>query len=263
MPASAPLTAPEQNPAPSSYFDPIWLKQHSCLDPQAWQKDFFHLTITSPPYNVGLSYNQTDDTCSYEDYLTFTHKWLSNCYDWTQTGGRLCLNMPLDKNKQGKCSVGADITVLAKNIGWNYQTTIIWNEGNISRHTAWGSWLSASAPSIIAPVELIVVFSKGAWKKPYRGTSTITKDEFMEWVKGVWTFNGESAKRVGHPAPFPRELPKRCIRLFSYQNDRIFDPFAGSGTTLIEAIANQRYAYGMEIDSTYHQNALERIETLC
>ena len=247
--------------SPSSYFAPKQLALGSCLDSTAWQDDFFDLTITSPPYNVGLAYDQADDTSSYEDYLKFTETWVRNCYRWTKTGGRICMNIPLDKNKQGKCSVGADITTIAKAIGWNYQTTIIWNEGNISRNTAWGSWLSASAPSIIAPVELIVVFSKGVWKKPYRGTSNITKEEFMAWVKGVWAFNGESAKRIGHPAPFPRELPKRCIKLFSYVDDKVFDPFAGSGTTLIEAIDNQRYAYGMEIDSNYRSNALQRIDS--
>ena len=242
---------------------PVWsernLKLGSALDAAACKPGFFDLTITSPPYNVGLDYNGVDDTISYESYLDFTEKWLRNVHKWTADTGRLCLNIPLDKNKQGKRSVGADITTIAKKIGWEYQTTIIWNEGNISRNTAWGSWLSASAPSIIAPVELIVVFSKGAWKRNRKGISTIHKNEFMDWVKGVWNFNGESAKRVGHPAPFPRELPRRCIKLFSYKEDKILDPFAGSGTTLLEAISQCRRAYGLEIDSEYRKLAIRRI----
>ena len=243
-------------------WDEANLKLGSVLDPNAWASNSFDLTITSPPYNVGLEYDGTDDTIAYQDYIAFTKAWLENVYRWTADTGRLCLNIPLDKNKQGKRSMGADITIIAKRIGWKYQTTIIWNEGNISRHTAWGSWLSASAPSVIAPVELIVVFSKGNWKRNRSGASTITKPEFMEWVKGVWSFNGESAKRVGHPAPFPRELPKRCIKLFSYKQDAVFDPFAGSGTTLMEAVSQERKAYGIEIEPRYHQLALTRIKTL-
>ena len=124
----------------------------------------------------------------------------------------------MDKNKGGNKSVGADLTKIAQEIGWKYHSTIVWNEGNISRRTAWGSWLSASAPYVIAPVELIVVLYKEQWKKT-RGSkkSDITKKEFMEWTNGLWTFNGESKKRIGHPAPFPKELPYRCIKLFSYQ----------------------------------------------
>ncbi|MEZ5671404.1 MAG: hypothetical protein R3E08_03095 [Thiotrichaceae bacterium] len=99
-------------------------------------------------------------------------------------------------------------------MGWRYHSAIIWDKGQYFRRTAWGSWLSASAPHVIAPVELIIVLYKDSWKKS-RGSkiSDITKDEFMAWTNGVWTFNGESKKRIGHPAPFPRELPRRCIKL--------------------------------------------------
>ena len=108
----------------------------------------------------------------------------------------------MDKNKNGQQSVGADLTTIAKKIGWKYHSTIIWNEGNISRRTAWGSWMSASAPYVIAPVELIVEDYKKEWKKTNGNRlNDITREEFMEWTNGVWTFNGESKKRIGHPAP--------------------------------------------------------------
>ena len=121
--------------------------------------------------------------------------------------------------------------------------------------------MSASAPYIIAPVELIVIFYKDSWKK-INGSkkSTITKAEFMAWTNGLWAFNGESKKRIGHPAPFPRELPKRCIKLFSYEDDVVFDPFMGSGTTLIEAELQNRIAVGVDIDSDYCSLALNRIQ---
>ena len=123
-----------------------------------------------------------------------------------------------------------------------------------------GSWKSASAPVVIAPVELIVVLYKDQWKKTNGSKiSDITGDEFKHWTQGVWTFNGESKKRIGHPAPFPKELPYRCIKLFSYQNDLVFDPFAGSGTTLLVAQNLDRKSIGTELDSDYCELAKNRI----
>ena len=207
---------------------------------------------------MGLSYDQsTDDGITYDKYLKFAKKWLSNVLHWTRPTGRLCLNVGLDKNKNGKHPVCADMTQLAKDAGWKYHATIIWNEGTMSRHTAWGSWLSASAPHIIAPVEVVIILYKDEWKRDRPGQTTITKDEFMSWTKGVWAFNG--ARKNGHPAPFPRELPRRCIRLFSYVDDVVFDPFAGSGTTIVEALAGGRTAMGVEISENYYKIAKKRI----
>ena len=219
------------------------------------------LTVTSPPYNLGMNYSgdSSDDFLEYAEYLKFSAQWLKNCHNWTKNTGRLCLNIGLDKNKGGKRPVCADLTHAAMKVGWKYHATIIWNEGNISRHTAWGSWKSASAPHIIAPVEVIIVLYKGAWKRQHRGENDISGDDFKTWVKGVWSFPGESAKRVGHEAPFPRELPKRCIKLFSFVGDTVLDPFCGSGTTLIEALANNRHAIGIEKEKKYCELSKERI----
>jgi site-specific DNA-methyltransferase (adenine-specific) len=236
------------------------LFQGNSLDENLFDKEFIDLIVTSPPYNVGIDYNSNDDTISYESYLDFNYKWLWNCFQWSNPQARLLMNIPLDKNKGGNKAVGADLTHIAQGMGWKYHSTIVWNEGNISRRTAWGSWLSASAPFVIAPVELIVVLYKDEWKKT-NGTkkSDVTKEEFMEWTNGLWTFNGESKKRIGHPAPFPRELPYRCIKLFSYVDDLVFDPFAGSGTTLIVASNLNRKAVGVELDENYCQLAKNRI----
>ena len=319
----------------SAAFDASQLVLGDATDGSLFADDFFQLTVTSPPYNVGLSYGDAvDDAGSYEQYLEFSRQWLANVFRWSATGGRLCMNIPLDKNSGGKQAVTADLTNIAREVGWRYHATIIWNEGNISRRTAWGSWMRASAPHIIAPVETIVVLYKGEWKRPHKGDElvTITRDEFMSWTSGtwwydeedeqaeaewsdsritpqllwelatafsnqslitpeqlwqkfdelltresppalrglpsgvtaewlsqLWTFNGESAKRVGHPAPFPLELPRRCIRLLSYAGDRVLDPFAGSGTTLVAALRDRREAYGIELDQDYRELALGRI----
>lgn len=221
------------------------------------------LIVTSPPYNVDIKYGKYDDRMSYENYLKFTKEWLTACYRLAKDDGRFCLNIPLDKNKGGQQSVCADITTIAKKVGWQYHSTIIWNEQNISRRTAWGSWLSASAPYVIAPVEVIVVLYKKQWKKIKKGKSDTIKKEFLELTNGVWTFMGESKKRIGHPAPFPVELPRRCIKLFSFVGDTILDPFVGSGTTLIACIKTDRIGVGVDVDESYCELAKKRIIKEC
>jgi len=220
------------------------------------------LIITSPPYNLDIKYNSHNDKLTYDKYLEFCKKWLSICFRFLKNDGRFCFNIPLDKNKGGQQSVGADLTKITKSVGFKYHSTIIWNEGNISRKTAWGSWLSASAPYVIAPVELIIILYKKRWKKTSGSRkSDISKKEFMDWTNGLWTFSGESKKKIGHPTPFPVELPRRCIKLFSFVNDTILDPFVGSGSTLIAAYLNRRRAIGIEIDTSYCEIAKKRLLT--
>jgi len=230
------------------------------LKTESLENDSVDLIVTSPPYNVDIKYNSHDDKMDYESYLEFSSKWIKKAFDLAKSSGRFCLNIPLDKNKGGQQSVYADLTTIGKEIGWKYHSTIIWNEQNISRRTAWGSWMSASAPYVIAPVEVIVVFYKDQWKKKENHrVSDITRDEFLEWTNGVWNFSGESKKRIGHPTPFPVELPRRCIKLFSYVGDVVLDPFLGSGTTLIACAENGRIGIGFEIDKNYCELAKKRL----
>lgn len=242
--------------------DSIWIYNTDILKTESIADNSIDLIVTSPPYNVDIKYNSHDDTMTYDDYLSFTREWLARCYKFIKNDGRFCLNIPLDKNKGGQQSMCADITTIAKQIGFKYHSTIIWNEQNISRRTAWGSWLSAAAPYVIAPVEVIVVLYKKEWKKTSGSRkSDITKKEFMEWTNGVWNFSGESKKRVGHPAPFPVELPRRCIKLFSFVGDTILDPFLGSGSTLLACLETGREGIGIDIDKKYCELAKRRLLT--
>ncbi|MEM3404245.1 MAG: site-specific DNA-methyltransferase [Nitrososphaeria archaeon] len=222
------------------------------------------LIVTSPPYNVDIKYESFKDDIPYEKYLEFTEKWLNKALKLLKPDGRMCLNIPLDKSKGrnndgGFQSVYVDTVSIAKRVGWKYMTTIVWNESNISRRTAWGSFTSASAPYVIAPVETIVVLYKETWKKSRGGESDITSKEFVDWTLGLWEFSGENPKRVNHPAPFPVELPRRCIKLFSYVSDLVLDPFLGSGTTLVACSLLKRKGIGVEIEKKYCEFAKKRL----
>jgi len=247
-------------PRPFFEFKNIAVYNEDIVNTNAVEASSIDLIVTSPPYNVDVKYGTYDDSIPYDKYQEFSEKWLRKCYELAKGDGRLCLNIPLDKNKGGQQSVCADLTTIAKEVGWKYHATVIWNEQNISRRTAWGSWLSASAPYVIAPVEVIVILYKKNWEKASKGESDVTRDEFIEWTNGVWNFSGESRNRIGHPAPFPVELPKRCIKLFSYVGDTVMDPFLGSGTTLIACLETRRAGIGVEINTKYCELAAKRIK---
>jgi len=149
-------------------------------------------------------------------------------------------------------------------VGWTYQTSIVWNEQNISRRTAWGSWLSPSAPFVTAPVEMIAVFYKDSFRRPAKDgrRGDITRDEFLAWTLGMWTFAGANPRRVGHPAPFPEELPRRLIKIYSYPEDLVLDPFSGSGTTLVAAKRLGRNSLGVEINPKFCDLTIRNVQTV-
>jgi site-specific DNA-methyltransferase (adenine-specific) len=147
-------------------------------------------------------------------------------------------------------------------IGFVMRGEIIWNKGaGAGVSMAWGSWQSASNPVLRDVHEYILVFSKGSFtrKKPKDKNNTITKEQFMEWTKSVWTMSPESAKKIGHAAPFPIELPLRLIQLYTFTDDTVLDPFMGSGTTAIAALETERNFIGYEINPDYIRLAEERI----
>jgi site-specific DNA-methyltransferase (adenine-specific) len=147
-------------------------------------------------------------------------------------------------------------------IGYLMRGEIIWYKGaGAGVSMAWGSWQSAANPVLRDTHEYILVFSKGSFshRKPEGKENTITKEQFMEWTKSVWTMNPESAKKVGHPAPFPVELPYRLIQLYTYKGDIILDPFMGSGTTAIAALKSERKYVGYDIDPEYVKLTEDRV----
>ena len=229
------------------------------------------LVVTSPPYNLDVSYDGYHDDVPYDRYLEWVGIWARELLRVAAVGGRACVNVPLDTNKGGKRAVYADYVRVFVEAGWRYQTTIVWNEQNISRRTAWGSWMSPSAPFVTAPVEMIPVFFKDEWRRRRDGRTTdIQRDEFLSWSLGdwspdhageapaKWTFPGENPARVRHPAPFPPELPRRLIKLYSFVEDTVLDPFLGSGTTCVVAKELGRRGIGVEIDGRYYRIAAER-----
>jgi site-specific DNA-methyltransferase (adenine-specific) len=223
------------------------------------------LIVTSPPYSLGVDYGQSGyaDDQPYARYLEWVERWAKALFTTAAVGGRACINIPLDSNKGGKRAVYADYLRIFQDVGWTYQTTIVWNEQNISRRTAWGSWLSPSAPFVTAPVEMIAVFHKGDFRRPAQNgrKGDITRDEFLAWTLGMWTFAGANPRRVGHPAPFPEELPRRLIKLYSYPDDLVLDPFCGSGTTLIAARKLGRRSLGIEISPEFCDLTVRNLQT--
>jgi site-specific DNA-methyltransferase (adenine-specific) len=228
------------------------------------------LVVTSPPYNLGKDYGAARDDATYFAYLDWARVWCRELYRVLEPGGRLCLNIPLDINlsfdqgkKRGtsKQPVLADFTqLLVRELGFVYNTTILWLEGNISRRTAWGSWLSASDPWVNTAAEAVLVLSRDRRKRDRRGkTSHVARADFLDWTLGLWAFNGQNTSQYGHPAPFPEELPRRLIQLFSFREDVVLDPFGGSGTVSAVAKRLGRKSIYVDINPAYAEIARKRI----
>ncbi len=219
-----------------------------------------HLMVTSPPYNVGKEY---DENLTLEEYRRFLKQVWKETYRVLVPGGRVCINVA-NLGRKPYIPLHCYIIEDMLKIGFLMRGEIIWNKASsASPSTAWGSWLSAANPTLRDVHEYILVFSKDTFtrKNPKKRESTITKEEFLELTKSVWTFPTESAKKVGHPAPFPVELPYRCIQLYTFEGEVVLDPFMGSGQTAIAALKTKRFYVGYEINKTYVDLAKKRISS--
>lgn len=218
------------------------------------------LMITSPSYNVSKEY---DEDLSLQEYLQLLRNVFTEVYRVLVNGGRACINIA-NVGRKPYIPLSDYVSQMMIQTGFNMRGEIIWDKGaSVSPSTAWGSWQSASNPILRDVHEYILVFSKGEYKKAKKDKeNTISKENFIEWTKSVWSMNAERAKRIGHPAPFPEELPHRLIQLYSFKNDVVLDPFMGSGTTAVSALKSDRCFVGFEINEDYIKLANQRIEPI-
>ncbi|RMG37405.1 MAG: site-specific DNA-methyltransferase, partial [Methanobacteriota archaeon] len=255
------ITAREKEIGPDNVF-PENLRNKIILGSSEMMEEIpdnsLHLMVTSPPYNVSKEY---DEDLSLKEYLDLLYRVFSETYRVLVNGGRACVNVA-NLGRKPYIPLSDYISRMMTDIGFLMRGEIIWNKGaGAGVSMAWGSWKSASNPVLRDVHEYILVFSKGSFKREKSSDNgdTIEREQFMEWTKSVWTMNTESAKKVGHPAPFPVELPYRLIQLYTFKNDVILDPFMGSGSTAIAALKSQRYYVGYEIDPEYVKLAETRI----
>jgi site-specific DNA-methyltransferase (adenine-specific) len=218
-----------------------------------------HLMVTSPPYNASKEY---DEDLSLTEYLTMLRRVWEETYRVLVPGGRVCINIA-NLGRKPYIPLHAFIIEQMLSIGFLMRGEIIWDKAaSASPSTAWGSWLSASNPVLRDVHEYILVFSKIGFRRPKGDReNTIQKEDFLEWTKSVWAFPAVQASKIGHPAPFPLELPHRCIQLYTYKGDVVLDPFAGSGTTCLAAQQDGRIYVGYEINSEYCKLANERLSS--
>lgn len=218
-----------------------------------------HLMITSPPYNVSKEY---DEDFTLDEYRALLRRVFSETYRLLVDGGRACINVA-NVGRKPYIPFHAFIVQDMLSIGYSMRGEIIWNKGSSAGpSTAWGSWKSASNPTLRDVHEYILIFSKSDFgRNAKERKSTISREDFLELTKSIWTFPAESAKRIGHPAPFPVELPRRLIELYSFEHDVVLDPFIGSGTTAIATLQSNRVFIGYEKNPVYVKLAEQRIQS--
>jgi modification methylase len=218
-----------------------------------------HLMVTSPPYNVGKEY---DEDLSLEEYRAFLGRVYAEVKRVLVPGGRMCINLA-NLGRRPYLPLHSFVIADLLTAGWLMRGEIIWNKGGSSASsTAWGSWRSPQNPTLRDVHEYILVFSKDMYRRPkVNRASTLERNEFLEYTRSIWNFPSESARKIGHPAPFPVELPYRLIQLYTYAGEIILDPFIGSGQTALAALRAGRHYVGYDNNPVYISLAEERIST--
>jgi len=217
-----------------------------------------HLMVTSPPYNVTKEY---DNNLSLSEYRELLRKVFQETFRVLVTGGRACINIA-NLGRKPYIPLHSYIIQDMLEIGFFMRGEIIWNKDkSASPSTAWGSWKSAANPTLRDIHEYILIFSKESFSRNRnKKKDTIEKKEFLELTKSVWTFSAESAKKIGHPAPFPVELPFRLIQLYTFDGEIVLDPFCGSGSSCIAALKAGRHYLGYEIKKEYVELSEKRMK---
>jgi site-specific DNA-methyltransferase (adenine-specific) len=244
------------------------------------------LIVTSPPYNVGIDYDSYNDRQSMEDYWQFTKDWLSESYRILKDDGRIAVNIPYEVNVQdrgGRILFMSEFYQIMKNLGFKFFGLVDLDENSPhrSKTTAWGSWMSPSAPYIYNPKECVILGYKKNHIKKVKGEpqwkgemvdleqedGTIKKKmmyqeddkkEFMSLVYGQWEYFADTKQQT--KATFSMDIPMKAIKILTYKNDLVLDPFAGSGTSLVAAEVSGRQWLGIELSENYSKVAKERVQ---
>ncbi|MCK4421557.1 site-specific DNA-methyltransferase [candidate division WOR-3 bacterium] len=245
-----------ENPIPPEFLDKIFCKSSEKME--ELPDNSVHLMVTSPPYNVGKDY---DEDFTLQEYLQFLKIVWKEIHRVLVPGGRACINIA-NLGRKPYIPLHAFIVKDMIDLDFLMRGEILWNKASsASPSTAWGSWLSASNPTLRDIHEYILVFSKSTFgrKNENKRKNTISKKEFLEFTKSIWTFPAEPARKVGHPAPFPVELPYRLIQLYTFEGDVVLDPFIGSGQAALAAIKTDRHYVEYDIEEKYVKLAEKRI----
>jgi modification methylase len=214
------------------------------------------VAFTSPPYNVGKDY---DDDMGLNEYLDLIRAVGKDVYRVLRPGGRYVINIA-NLGRKPYIPMNSFFYRIHMDEGFLPMGEIIWQKAKGANGScAWGSWLSAKSPRLRDIHEYLLVFAKQDYSRPDKGESDIMRDEFLEATLSVWEIPPESAKRVGHPAPFPVALAERVIKLYSYAGEVVLDPFLGSGSTCVAAARNNRQYVGYDIVNEYCKIAEKRI----
>jgi len=236
-----------------------WFNQIYCQSAETMSMipaDSVGLAFTSPPYNVGKDY---EADISLTDYLGLIKRVGQEIHRVLRPGGRYVINIA-NLGRKPYIPLHSFFYQLHLELGFLPMGEIIWQKAvGASSSCAWGSWLSAKAPRLRDIHEYLLVFAKQDFSRPDKGESDIARNEFLESTLSIWQIPPESARRVGHPAPFPVELAERVLKLYSYRGDVVLDPFAGSGSTCVAAATNQRHYVGFDISEKYCDLARSRI----
>lgn len=250
-----PKSSSAENGLPADCADRIFCK--SSEDMGDLPDSCVHLVVTSPPYNVGKEY---DSDLTMDQYRQLLRTVFGEVFRVLVDGGRLCINIA-NVGRKPYIPLHSFVIQDVSAAGFSMRGEVIWDKGSSAgASTAWGSWQSASNPTLRDTHEYILVFSKGSFSRDaQRRKSTISKEQFLQNTKSVWDFQSESARKVGHPAPFPVELPHRCIQLYTFAGDVVLDPFCGVGSTCVAAAKSGRRFVGYETSPQYVKTAEQRI----
>ncbi|MBM4250312.1 MAG: site-specific DNA-methyltransferase [Euryarchaeota archaeon] len=256
MPKEDETVVYHENPVPPGVLDSVVGKSSERMDDLP--DDCIHLMVTSPPYNVGKEY---DENLTLNEYRMFLKRVWAEVKRVLVPGGRVAINVA-NLGRKPYLPLHSVIIDDMLDLGYLMRGELIWNKAaSSSPSTAWGTFASAKNPTLRDVHEYILVFSKGSYSREVSNRKdTITREEFMEFTKSVWTFPAEPATKVGHPAPFPVELPYRLIQFYTYEGDVVLDPFMGSGQTGIAAVKSRRHYVGYEINEEYIKLSRKRIK---